>query len=109
MLLFVIGSALTVAVFFLALWLLPFQTFTPVSFPRFPGFLRQWNSRRVCLADSPGSPRVAARAGVVPGRARVAFVCAAFSLDTSRSQTGARKEFKVAEMQMFLWYSGSGS
>jgi hypothetical protein len=39
MLLFVIGSALTVAVFFLALWLLPFQTFTPVSFPRFPGFL----------------------------------------------------------------------
>jgi hypothetical protein len=39
MLLFVIGSALTVAVFFLALWLLPFQTFSPVSFPRFPGFL----------------------------------------------------------------------
>jgi len=39
MLLFVIGSALTVAVFFLALWLLPFQTFTPFPFPRIPGFL----------------------------------------------------------------------
>ena len=39
MLLFVIGSALTVAVFFLALWLLPFQTFTPFAFPRIPGFL----------------------------------------------------------------------
>jgi hypothetical protein len=39
MLLFVIGSALTLAVFFLALWLLPFQTFTPFPFPRFPGFL----------------------------------------------------------------------
>jgi hypothetical protein len=39
MLLFVIGSALTVAVFFLALWLLPFQTFTPFLFPRIPGFL----------------------------------------------------------------------
>jgi len=36
MLLFVIGSALTVAVFFLALWLLPFETFTPFPFPRFP-------------------------------------------------------------------------
>ena len=32
-----IGSALTVAVFFLALWLLPFETFTPFPFPRFPG------------------------------------------------------------------------
>jgi len=39
MLLFVIGSALTVAVFFLALWLLPFQMFTPFLFPRIPGFL----------------------------------------------------------------------
>jgi hypothetical protein len=37
--LFVIGSALTVAVFFLALSLLPFQAFTPFPFPRFPGFL----------------------------------------------------------------------
>jgi hypothetical protein len=36
--LFVIGSALTLAVFFLALWLLPFETFTPFPFPRFPGF-----------------------------------------------------------------------
>jgi hypothetical protein len=33
------SSALTVAVFFLALWLLPFQTFTPFLFPRIPGFL----------------------------------------------------------------------
>jgi hypothetical protein len=38
MMLFVIGSALTVAAFFLALWLLPFETFTPFPFPRFPGF-----------------------------------------------------------------------
>jgi len=37
-LLLAIGSALTVAVFFLALWLLPFETFTPFPFPRFPGF-----------------------------------------------------------------------
>jgi len=37
-LLLAIGSALTVAVFFLALWLLPFETFTPFLFPRFPGF-----------------------------------------------------------------------
>jgi hypothetical protein len=36
--LFVVGSALTLAVFFLALWLLPFETFTPFPFPRFPGF-----------------------------------------------------------------------
>jgi hypothetical protein len=36
--LFAIGSALTLAVFFLALWLLPFETFTPFPFPRFPGF-----------------------------------------------------------------------
>ena len=34
--LFVIGSALTVAVFFLALWLLPDQPFTAFPFPRFP-------------------------------------------------------------------------
>jgi hypothetical protein len=36
MVLFVVGSALTLAVFFLALWLLPFETFTPFPFPRFP-------------------------------------------------------------------------
>jgi hypothetical protein len=36
--LFAICSALTLAVFFLALWLLPFETFTPFPFPRFPGF-----------------------------------------------------------------------
>jgi hypothetical protein len=35
--LFAVGSALTVEVFFLALWLLPFETFTPFPFPRFPG------------------------------------------------------------------------
>ena len=35
---FAIGSALTLAVFFLALWLLPYETFTPFPFPRFPGF-----------------------------------------------------------------------
>jgi hypothetical protein len=38
MVLFVVGSALTLAVFFLALLLLPFETFTPFPFPRFPGF-----------------------------------------------------------------------
>ena len=38
MVLFVVGSALTLAVFFLALFLLPFETFTPFPFPRFPGF-----------------------------------------------------------------------
>jgi hypothetical protein len=32
MVLFVIGSALTVAVFFLALWLVPFQAFAPFLF-----------------------------------------------------------------------------
>jgi len=31
--LFAISSALTLAVFFLALWLLPFETFTPLPFP----------------------------------------------------------------------------
>jgi hypothetical protein len=36
--LFVVGSALTLAVFFLALRLQPFETFTPFPFPRFPGF-----------------------------------------------------------------------
>jgi len=36
--LFAVGSALTLAVFFLALWLLPFERFPPFSFPRFPGF-----------------------------------------------------------------------
>jgi hypothetical protein len=36
--LFVVGSALTLAVFFLALLLLPFETFTPFPFPRFHGF-----------------------------------------------------------------------
>jgi hypothetical protein len=38
MVLFVVSSTLTLAVFFLALLLLPFETFTPFSFPRFPGF-----------------------------------------------------------------------
>jgi hypothetical protein len=38
MALFLVGSALTLAVFFLALLLLPFETFSPVPFPRFPGF-----------------------------------------------------------------------
>jgi hypothetical protein len=38
MVLFAISSALTLAVFFLALWLLPFETFTPFPLPRFPGF-----------------------------------------------------------------------
>jgi len=38
MVLVVVGSALTLAVFFIALLLLPFETFTPVPFPRFPGF-----------------------------------------------------------------------
>jgi transcriptional regulator with XRE-family HTH domain len=38
MVLFVVGSALTLAVFFLALLLLPFETFTPFPFPRSPGF-----------------------------------------------------------------------
>ena len=36
MVLFVVGSALTLAVFFLALRLQPFETFTPFPFPRFP-------------------------------------------------------------------------
>jgi len=36
MALFVIGSALTAAVLFLALWLLPDQPFTTFLFPRFP-------------------------------------------------------------------------
>ena len=38
MALFLVGSALTLAVFFLAFLLLPFETFSPVPFPRFPGF-----------------------------------------------------------------------
>ena len=38
MALFVIGSALTVAVFFLALWLLPDQPFGPFLFQRIPAF-----------------------------------------------------------------------
>jgi hypothetical protein len=38
MVLFVVGSTLTLAVFFLALLLLPFETFTPSPFPRFSGF-----------------------------------------------------------------------
>jgi hypothetical protein len=38
MVLFAVGSVLTLAVFFLALWLLPFERFPPFSFPRFPGF-----------------------------------------------------------------------
>jgi len=36
MVLFVVGSALTLAVFFLALWLMPEQPFTPFLLPRFP-------------------------------------------------------------------------
>jgi type II secretory pathway component PulM len=36
MALFAIGSALTVVVFFLALWLLPDKPFTTFLFPRFP-------------------------------------------------------------------------
>jgi hypothetical protein len=36
--LFVVCSAVTLAVFLLALWLLPFEGFPPFSFPRFPGF-----------------------------------------------------------------------
>ena len=35
--LFAVGWALTLAVFFLALFLLPFETLTPFPFPRFPG------------------------------------------------------------------------
>jgi hypothetical protein len=38
MLLFVVGSSLTLAVFFLALWLLPFERFSPFPFARFPRF-----------------------------------------------------------------------
>ena len=38
MVLFLVGSALTIAVFFLVVLLLPFETFTPFPFPRFPGF-----------------------------------------------------------------------
>jgi hypothetical protein len=38
MMLFVVCSTLTLAVFFLALWLLPFERLPPFSFPRFPGF-----------------------------------------------------------------------
>jgi hypothetical protein len=38
MVLFVVSSALTLAVFFLALWLQSFEAFGPSSFPRFPGF-----------------------------------------------------------------------
>jgi len=36
--LFVVSSALTLAVFFLALWLLPFEMIPPSSFPKFPAF-----------------------------------------------------------------------
>jgi len=35
--LFGIGSVVTLAVFFLTLWLLPFETFSPFPFPRPPG------------------------------------------------------------------------
>jgi hypothetical protein len=38
MVLFVVSSTLTLAVFFLALLLLPFETFPLFFFPRFPGF-----------------------------------------------------------------------
>jgi hypothetical protein len=37
MVLFVVSSPLTLAVFFLALFLLPFERLPPFSFPRFPG------------------------------------------------------------------------
>ena len=37
MVLYVVCSTLTLAIFFLALLLLPFETFTPFPFPRFPG------------------------------------------------------------------------
>jgi uncharacterized membrane protein len=36
--LFGIGSVVSLAVLLLALWLLPLETFTPFPFPRFPGF-----------------------------------------------------------------------
>jgi hypothetical protein len=36
--LFGIGSVVSLAAFFLALWVLRFETFTPFPFPRFPGF-----------------------------------------------------------------------
>jgi len=36
--LFAVCSALTLAVFFLALWLLPFEIMPPSSFPKFPAF-----------------------------------------------------------------------
>jgi hypothetical protein len=36
--LFAVCSALTLAVFFLALWLLPFEIILPSSFPKFPSF-----------------------------------------------------------------------
>src|SRR5262249_61565977 len=42
--LFAVGSALTLAVFFLALWLLPFETFTPFPFPRFPALFNSSHS-----------------------------------------------------------------
>jgi len=34
--LFAVCSALTLAVFFLALWLLPFEIILPPAFPKFP-------------------------------------------------------------------------
>jgi len=37
LILLAIGSAVTIVVFFLALRLLPFETFTPFPFPRSPG------------------------------------------------------------------------
>jgi len=36
--LFAVCSALTLAVFSLALWLLPFEIVLPSSFPKFPAF-----------------------------------------------------------------------
>ena len=36
--LFGIGSVVSLAAFFLTLWVLRFETFTPFPFPRFPGF-----------------------------------------------------------------------
>ena len=36
--LFGIGSVVSLAAFCLVLWVLRFETFTPFAFPRFPGF-----------------------------------------------------------------------
>jgi len=51
--LFAISSALTLAIFFLALWLLPDQPFTPFLLPRFPWCL--WH--RVAVGRTLGCRR----------------------------------------------------